>query len=207
MGRPRKVEEGKDVIETPVSSDAFAIPIDENKPEDRVAELEAKVMLQSKQMQELITIMKSRELAPEPKKDYKHTGKMMFVNENPVVVVGQVKDQGGDMTIKLTTMDKDGNLEHHSFGYLDAMNHVPRHMCEILKIEKHEIATHQGPIPSKVLTRPADEVAKRTATGAPFTPKEIVLQHTMVTADARVRFLEGPWAGREIEVSVDALNK
>lgn len=169
------------------------------KQSDRIEQLEKQVteLLKAKESQAQALVAKS----------YKSLAKIMCIEERPVVGIGQAREVGnGVMSIKLEVLKADGTVEPKEMDYTDMMTKVPRFMVEVLHVEKMIKETHQGPIPMKIHTRPSDEVNRKTSTGDVWQPATVLLAQTIVTARAKIKFLEGPLSGEILEVDASCLN-
>lgn len=172
------------------------MPKTEQTESERIAALEKTI--------ERMKADKEKADQPLPQK----TAKVMFHKDLPVVKVGEARDFEGVLSMKLTVRKEDGKDEDMSVGYLDAMNNFPRFLVEVTNVRKEPIRTHQGPVPMKVRARMSDEVGRKTPDGNPFSPRDIFLEQTKYRKTAHIRFLEGPWEGKELDVDAkDCLNK
>jgi hypothetical protein len=181
------------------------MPKDIEKPVDerdvRIGELETK-------LDSLTKLIREREgVSSKPVRIAEKVSKMMFVDDEPVVAFGQAMTApNGQITIAVTTVNEAGEKNTKELEYLPMLNNNPRYSCEMLSQEATKTVHHQGPIPVKFKTRMADSVAQRTSTGEEFVSREMILEHTQVSYVAKVRFLEGPWSGKELSVETSCLN-
>lgn len=168
-------------------------------------DLAAKLEAQGKMIQELQSALLSKQAAQNGEGPEK-VAKVMFFEGNPVVEFGNTRDAGGSLSIKLGVLQDDGTVKPVEADYLQVVNHGIRFLAEIIEEKKKVTTEHQGPIPMKVVTVMSDMVAKKTASGNPYRSRQIVLEHTPVETSAKVKFLEGPWVGREISMNARFLN-
>jgi hypothetical protein len=144
-----------------------------------------------------------------PKRVTDRVARMMFVDDLPIVEFGKVKGigKGKDEVLMIDVVLTDGNkTEHRAMDYMLMLNEQPRYACEILKQEAvKEEDVPQGIMPKIHVTSPADPKSLRES-GQQYQPKEIVLTEKRVFYVATVKFVEGPWSGRELRVKCEALN-
>lgn len=208
MGRPRKNPLVENSTEPPMIDSTSMVMTEKTMVDKPVSTSQDDLIaVMQSQIKELTNLVKAKEGKPsQPALVAKKIAKMMFIENNPVIEFGKVRDVGNSMSIKMIVQDEEGIQKPVEMDYLEAMNHNRRYMCEVVKLEKEEKPTHQGPIPMEITTRASDEVNQKTADGRPYSPRKVVLEHTLVTTTAKVKFLEGPWEGKELEVNGECLN-
>ena len=171
---------------------------------DRIQQLEELLAAQGAQIQEMsAALTQSKTLTP--KRVAENTAKVMFINDKPVIQFGSERKVNGQSLIPVVLKNEAGEEEKDLVPYLEMLNNSPRYTCEILKQEAHEKKTHQGPIPVEWMTQPNDPVGLRES-GKQYSPRRIVLDQTMVTYTARIRFVEGPWMDKELDIDTKCLN-
>lgn len=175
----------------------------EEKVEQRLSEVEQL----KRDVSVLQEALKEKTGRPQPKKPMKRTAKVMFVEDNPVVVIGQARDVGGEISIRLDVLkDEAGTTEPVEMSYSNMMTRCPRMLVEIVKSEKTEEATHQGPVPMEHTAGVGSLANGVGLDGKPVVPQSFLLEHTKVNTRTTIKFLEGPWEGKTIEMDAAYLN-
>ena len=172
--------------------------------ESRIKQLEEMLVSQGEQLREMSAALTKNQTL-QPKRVIENTARVMFVNDKPVIRFEQTKTVNGNLLAPVVLLTEDGKEEKDVVPYLEMLNSSPRHTVEILKQEAHEVTTHQGPIPQRWTTQPNDPVGLKES-GRRYESREMILDHTVVTYTAKIKFLEGPWEGKEIEIDTKCLN-
>lgn len=192
--RGEKIEGGEEVISG----------VGDASGNDRIAALESLVRQQSEQLATLTESL-SKAKVNKPKRVVENTAKMMFVGDKVITDFGQVVEKNSTLLVPVTLMSLDGTTEQDWLPYLEALNGNTRFVCQIVSQQAHEETTHQGAVPVEFQTIGSDPVGTRES-GHSLQVKSFLLDHTYVTYTAKVRFVDGPWAGKEIEVDTKCLN-
>jgi hypothetical protein len=184
---------------------ALDVPKSDLDPRD------AQMAKMQEQLDILTGALASRESVPKAERVYKRTARLMFTNDEKLVVgFGQARADRTDKTgrtinVELTVQDADGVESKETVEYLGMMQSFPRYLVNIKEIKREETVVHQGPIPVSHRTVNPDPVGIHEG-GKGFTSRSVVLEHTTVSAMATVEFLEGPWIGKEVTVDAKCMN-
>lgn len=170
----------------------------EETNEERVSWLEEKV----KTLTEAISGRK-------PIPAYKKIVNVMFVDDLPVVVFGKVKSAVDDSgqenhVISITTKDESGKTDTKEVEYTSLVRDSIRHAGEVTKEETEYEKKNQGPIPTTVTAKDPDPA--KIGGNASFQPRRVLLEETVRRDMVTLRFLSGPWEGKELTMDALYLN-
>lgn len=206
MGRPRKnpIEGPQELVEID-GQEINANDVNLNEAQSEVDARDEKINSLSRQVAELSQLIRSKDNHRKVKKEIRHTTRIMFNEGNPVIDFGKARSiSDKQMSIKLIVLKPDGSTEECEADYEQAVVHNLRHEAEVLELNKETVTTHQGAIPREIRAKVADEINRRSSQGDAYVSRSFVPEHTQIFTKARIKFLEGPWEGKEIEVDADA---
>ncbi len=203
MGRPRKnplpEESG---ISGNVSEKSEQPKVE--MPQDRISALEALINKQGSQIETLTDALKQSKIN-KPKRIEEREVSVMFMDDKAVVDWKDVKSINGQDMWPVVLMDIEGNEDVDLIPYLQALNTNHRFKAIIIEQKATEKEIHQGDVPREVNTQTFDPVGLKEG-GRQFESQRIVLTQTIVVYKAKIKFISGPWEGKEITVDTKCFN-